>query len=66
MLGTASRVTVASGLLKTTTSQSGTASLGYQGYTVASGHILQKTTEGTHCREQGFVITYIHDVAMYG
>eukprot|EP00731_Ephydatia_muelleri_P004040 Em0002g216a len=43
--GTASRVTVASGLLKTTTSQSGTASLGYQGYTVASGHILQKTTE---------------------
>ncbi|KAL5506605.1 hypothetical protein EMCRGX_G008287 [Ephydatia muelleri] len=43
--GTASRVTVASGALRTITRQSGTAELGYQGYTVASGHILQKTTE---------------------
>eukprot|EP00731_Ephydatia_muelleri_P004035 Em0002g211a len=42
---TASRVTMASGTLKTTTSQSGTADFGYQGYTVASGRILQKTTE---------------------
>ena len=66
MLGTASRVNVASGTLKTTTSQSGTADFGYQGYTVASGRILQKTTEGIHCIEQGFVITHILDVAMYG
>eukprot|EP00731_Ephydatia_muelleri_P004032 Em0002g208a len=43
--GTASRVTVASGALRTITRLSGTAELGYQGYTVASGHILQKTTE---------------------
>eukprot|EP00731_Ephydatia_muelleri_P004044 Em0002g220a len=43
--GTVSRVTVSSATLATTYSPTRTYYNGYQGYAVASGHILQKTTE---------------------
>ena len=46
ILGTVSRVTVSSATLATTYSPTRTYYNGYQGYAVASGHILQKTTEG--------------------
>ena len=46
ILGTVSRVTVSSATLATTYSPTRTDYNGYQGYAVASGHILQKTTEG--------------------
>ena len=47
-LGVISRVTVGSSTFQTTGFQTGTAALGYQGYTVASGHILTKITEGMY------------------
>ena len=41
-------MTVGSSTFQTTGFQTGTAALGYQGYTVASGRILTKITEGTY------------------
>lgn len=46
-LGQVFRATVGSTTFQSTTSGAGTSSDGFQGYAVASGRILQKTTEGT-------------------